>query len=72
MTHFPAQKIMWPIAVSACIVSALNLLFNYLLVIVAGLGFDGAAMSTALSNWLLLLTLIAIVLIRRVYRMRYV
>eukprot|EP00047_Mylnosiga_fluctuans_P017283 m.60206 g.60206 ORF g.60206 m.60206 type:complete len:579 (-) comp7013_c0_seq1:425-2161(-) len=56
--YLQAQRIMWPIALSAVIVSPCNLVLNVLLVKVADMGFHGAALSTALSNWLMMFALI--------------
>lgn len=64
------QAIAWPMVVSAAVTTVLNILSNYILIVRLDLGFHGAAVSTALANWWLLISLCITIVLRRRYVLR--
>jgi O-antigen/teichoic acid export membrane protein len=50
--YLQGQRVVWPMVVAATIVSPINVMLNYVLVYSANMGYLGAALATAITNWL--------------------
>ena len=62
-----AQRVLWLSVSVAAVVSVFNIMVNYLYIHVFALHFEGAAMATVTSNWLLLLMYILTITLRYKY-----
>lgn len=59
------QQIIWPVVVASMLATTSNIVCNYLLIDVYHYGFRGPAISVALANWVALISLTVIILLRR-------
>lgn len=61
------QQLVWPVLVASLTATICTGVSNYLLDIYFKLGFYGAAYSVALSQWISLIVLVVLILVRRCY-----
>ena len=66
--YLQAQDKMWPIILAGIIANIVNILAHYVLIFVAQLGIQGAAIAATISANLYLLTLVLIIYLSKIYK----
>ena len=66
--YLQAQGIVYPFIISGCVAMVLNVLANYLLIIVADLGIMGAGIAFGLTQWAGLVTILVVIRIRKLHK----